>query len=95
VQTEKRAHAEVFREVCAWFGRNEPVKLVDKNNLGALAKPGALYFPGPDIAVGAWQRSFFGHGRWSLCGITHTTASAAAMDAIAACRWRPCSLGTR
>jgi glycosyltransferase involved in cell wall biosynthesis len=30
----------------------------------------------------AWQRAAFGHGAWSLCGITHTLSSGAAMDAL-------------
>ena len=42
-----------------------------------------MYYPGPGIGDHAWQRAAYGHGAWSLCGITHTTSSATAMDALA------------
>ena len=40
--------------------------------------------PGPDVGRLAFQRSFFDlkSDSWSLAGITHTTSSSAAMDAI-------------
>ncbi|NDD14455.1 MAG: glycosyl transferase, partial [Betaproteobacteria bacterium] len=37
----------------------------------------------PGIGEHALARAAYGHGSWSLCGITHTTSSAGAMDAIA------------
>lgn len=83
VQVNKPEHAQHFAESAKTAGRTEPVKAVDKNTLAALAQPGALYFPGPNLGEYAWQRGVFGHGSWSLCGITHTTSSATAMDAIA------------
>jgi len=65
-------------------GRREPVEAIVGGTIGGLAKAGVVYHPGPGIAEHAWQRSSFSHGAWSLCGITHTTASATAMDAITA-----------
>ena len=82
-QVQKPEHAQHFAETVAAFGRPEPVKAVDKNSLGALSQAGLLYLPGPGIGAHAWLRSSFGHGSWSLCGITHTTSSAGAMDALA------------
>lgn len=69
------------RSFAAVVGR--PVKLIGKENAAALAQAGVLYFPGPNLGQLAWQRALFGHGDWSLCGITHTTSSARAMDGIA------------
>ena len=66
----------------AQIGRNAKVHVVDKRNLGLLAEPACIFFPGPGLAEFAWQRAAFGHESWSLCGITHTTSSARAMDAI-------------
>jgi len=83
VQAQKPEHAQHFAQTVQAFGRQEPVKAVDKNCLGALAQVGVVYYPGPGIGEHAWQRAAFGHGGWSLCGITHTTSSAAAMDALA------------
>jgi glycosyltransferase involved in cell wall biosynthesis len=83
VQVEQPDHAQRFAESARAAGRSEPVKAVDKNRLAALAQAGAVFYPGPAIGKHAWQRAAFGHASWSLTGITHTTASAAAMDALA------------
>ena len=82
-QVQKPEHAQHFARTVQAFGRTEPVKAMDKNTLGALAQAGVVYHPGPGIGEHAWQRAAFGHGAWSLCGITHTTSSAGAMDALA------------
>jgi alpha-maltose-1-phosphate synthase len=76
------AHAAEFAATAVALGRTEPVTAVTRHNLRALADAGVLYNPGPGIGEQAWQRAFHGHGAWSLCGITHTTSSAAAMDAV-------------
>lgn len=82
VQAQSHDHAEVFAQLVKAAGRTEPVKAVLPGHLAALSEPGSVYFPGPGISEHAWHRSFVGHGQYSLCGITHTTASQAAMDAI-------------
>lgn len=82
-QVQKPEHAQHFARTVQAFGRTEQVKAVDKNTLGALAQAGVVYYPGPGIGEHAFQRAAFGHGAWSLCGITHTTSSAGAMDALA------------
>lgn len=82
-QVERPDHAKVFAESVKAAGRTEPVKAVDKNSLAALSQAGTIYYPGPGIGQHAFQRAAYGHGAWSLCGITHTTSSAGAMDAIA------------
>ena len=51
--------------------------------LKRLSTPGVLYFPGPNLGLLAWQRSVVGHGCYSLCGVTHTTCSAAVMQGLA------------
>ena len=57
-----------------WYGQRE------RKRLGAA---GCLYYPSPNLAQEAWARRPFGPELYSLCGITHTTASHRAMDAIA------------
>jgi len=81
-QVGKSAHAQLFVQTARDAGRNQPVKIVGRNTLATLSQPGTLYCPGPGIGVQAWQRAAYGHGRWSLCGITHTTASVGVMDSI-------------
>ena len=82
-QVERPEHARHFAQTVAAFGRQEPVRAVDKNALAALSQVGLVYYPGPGIGEHALTRAAFGHGAWSLCGITHTTSSAGAMDALA------------
>ena len=83
VQVHSPEHAQHFARAVQSSGRKEPVKMVDKSSLAALAQSGMVYYPGPGIGEHAHHRAAFGHGAWSVCGITHTTSSAGAMDALA------------
>jgi hypothetical protein len=84
LQVQKLEHARHFQATAAALGRGQPVKAVQAGNLAALSEPGLVYYPGPGIGEHAWQRAVHGgHAAWSLCGITHTTSSAGAMDALA------------
>lgn len=82
LQVSKPEHAQHFAEAARAQGRKESVRVVQAEQLGALAQAGSVYYPGPGIGQHAWHRAHFGHRQWSLCGITHTTSSAGAMDAI-------------
>jgi len=83
VQVQALDHAQHFASAVSQAGRTEPVKVVDRANLAALSGADVVYYPGPGIGEHAFHRAAAGGtGAWSLCGITHTTASAGAMDAI-------------
>lgn len=82
-QVQRPEHARHFADAVSSVGRTEPVRAVDKNSLGALSQAGLVYYPGPGIGEHAFHRAAYGHSAWSLCGITHTTSSAGAMDALA------------
>jgi starch synthase len=93
-QVQNMDHAKHFAQTVQSFARPEPVKAVDKNTMPALAEVGMVYYPGPGIGEHAFHRALAGaagvagkstnpHTAWSLCGITHTTSSAGAMDALA------------
>src|SRR5262249_44673964 len=47
-----------------------------------VAEPGCLFLPGPGLTQHAWLRRHGNPKAYSLCGITHTTASDRVMDAI-------------
>lgn len=81
-QVQQAEHAQVFAQTARHFGRLERIHAVDKNTLTHLKQAEVIYYPGPGIGDHAKDRSAFGHHAWSLCGITHTTSSAGAMDAI-------------
>jgi starch synthase len=86
---------EAFKAAVKAFGRDQASDLFDWSAAKALRRAGSLVFPGPGIAAFAWYRRAmqFKEGgergsssrAFSLIGITHTTASAAAMDQI--CQW--------
>ena len=91
-QVQKPEHGQHFAQTAKAQGRAEVVKMVDKSTLSALKDIGTVYYPGPGIGEHAFQRALAGglgtalknpHTAWSLCGITHTTSSATAMDALA------------
>ena len=84
VQVTATEHASHFAASAKAHGRHETVYRAEKTTLGALAKVGMVYYPGPGIGEHAFHRAAQGHGAWSLCGITHTTSSATAMEAITA-----------
>jgi glycosyltransferase involved in cell wall biosynthesis len=86
---QRPEHAQHFANAVQSTGRKEPVKAVDKTSLAALAQAGVVYHPGPGIGEHAFHRAAYGHSAWSLCGITHTTSSAGAMDALAALATAP------
>ena len=52
-------------------------------NNSRLAEPGCLYRPGPDLGFVAWQRRQHDVRSYSICGITHTTASHDIIDSLA------------
>lgn len=54
-----------------------------------LSPIGTLYLPGPGLAEYAWIRRRAGRTAYSLCGITHTTASQIALDAITSLHTSP------
>jgi starch synthase len=58
------------------------VEWVSEGKPQRLERFGTLYHPEPDIERLAWRRLGLGERRYSLCGITHTTASHAVMSAI-------------
>ena len=87
VQVQHPEHAGHFIEAVSRNGRTEPVTTIDKHSLADLSQAGVVYHPGPGLGEQARQRALAGgargHAAWSLCGITHTTSSAGAMDALA------------
>ena len=83
IQVEDQKHIGSFESIARSCGRRESINSIERSTLDRLSKPGCLYLPGPGLGEWAQHRSRFGDASWSLCGITHTTASTTAMDAIA------------
>lgn len=60
-----------------------PIRWLARTSRHHLADPGCLYLPQPTLAPEAWIRRPLGRNRYSLCGITHTTATHRATDLLA------------
>jgi glycosyltransferase involved in cell wall biosynthesis len=63
-----------FKGEVEWVGEGRPQE---------LERFGVLYHPAPGLDRLAWRRLGLGERRYSLCGVTHATASHADMSAIA------------
>ena len=79
-----RAHADDFAKRAKEAGNGKPVVWIDKAQPAGLAQAGTLYLPDPGVAEAAWRRRAGDQRRYSIVGVTHTTASFAAMDGITA-----------
>ncbi len=82
-QVFKSEHVSDFQNKLTSLGRSELVVAITNSNFSRLSEAGTLYYPGPNISPQAFLRSSYGAASWSLCGITHTTSSAKAMDSLA------------
>lgn len=87
---EQPDHGPIFTNTIRNYGRVEEFELIEKTSIDKLIDAGTLYYPGPGISELAYVRGIHAksgnnnrHANWSLCGITHTTSSAPAMEAIA------------
>ena len=81
---DKPEHFANFQRQVAPFAGSKSTQWIPRAAVHRLGEPGCLIYPGPDIADLAWARRHFDQRLFSLCGITHTTASAGVMDSIGA-----------
>ena len=54
-----------------------------------IAPVSTLFFPSPNFSAEAWRRAPYGTQAWSMCGITHTTSTAAVMQGFFDLRMAP------
>ena len=83
IQIASASHVELFSRAAKLSGREEEIRSFGNSELSTAAHAGNVYYPGPGIGEQAFRRLSSGTCNWSLCGITHTTSSAGAMDSIA------------
>lgn len=70
------------QRVSEFAGGERPVKGVTPTDLGRIADHATLYRPGPNVGYFAWLRRPHGNRRFSICGVTHTTAEHVVMDGL-------------
>jgi starch synthase len=77
-----KEYAGHFQRLVGGFGNKRPVRWLDERDAASPRAPGTLYLPDPSLVAAAWRRRAIGQRLYSITGITHTTASAGAMDWI-------------
>lgn len=82
LQVAQENHGRDFEQRFAALIRGRKVHYLTPGLVSVLDELKACFFPGPGIAKNALQRTLFNDRAWALTGITHTTASAGAMDEI-------------
>ena len=85
-------HGKYFEQFVRKSGlrhANLPISAITKTALPQLAIAGNLFVPGPGLDDFAWRRRRDNQRAFSITGVTHTTASYNAMDAIASLQTAP------
>lgn len=82
VYAKQRSQAQGFADILSQNSSRKNAKYIAWTNFAELKDAGNLFFPGPNFNRLAWQRRLVKENAWSICGITHTTSSITAMDAI-------------
>lgn len=75
--------AQAFADLVRSLDPTVQVRYALSDDVSALAQAGVLYLADPILGPPARFRLRAGPAAWSLCGVTHTTASTSAMDQIA------------
>ncbi len=81
--------AEVFAEFATRQGVKKPLRGVRLDTANAIAPVSTVSFPSPNYAAECWRRAPFGATAYSICGITHTTATKAVMQGMFDLRMAP------
>lgn len=77
-----RSHADAFESALRAEGYGGEMAWVPPSAPQRLERFGCLVHPGPGIERLAWRRLAAGEHRYSLCGITHATASHETMSMV-------------
>ncbi len=73
---------QAFAAMAVAAGVSQPLRSVRLDAPARLAPVDVIYHPAPLPTRECWRRAPHGGAAWALCGITHTTATEAVMQAI-------------
>lgn len=82
--TANRNSARAFQAIVKGIEPEARFEWVSPNNLDYIGRVGTLYLADLTVSTHSRMRLRTGAASYSLCGVTHTTASTGAMDEIAA-----------
>ena len=78
----KKEFADFEARVARFAGKPVPSRWIAHNQGDALIQIGCLYYSAPNMTPLCWQRRFLTPKAYSLCAVTHTTATDGVMDAL-------------
>jgi len=74
------AEARAFAEAVAAVAPDRPVRSLSRHFPLRMAPLQTMFYPSPNFGPETWRRVRHGAGAYSLCGLTHTTASLGVMQ---------------
>ena len=81
--TDSEQHFEDFRGLAGVLdGSGRPLVRAHPLDRRTLRSVGAVFLPGPGLEREAWNRRFGSERDYSLCGVTHTVATARVANAL-------------
>ncbi len=86
---QSRTSHEAFEALAQTYRPEVPVRRVTMGRMAKISPVGTMNFPGPNGASEVWRRAPHGQSAWSICGITHTTSTAAVMQGFFDLRMSP------
>lgn len=79
----------LFAEMAKTEKVTKPVRTIRLDEIMKIKPAGTLYYSSPGIGPECWRRSVVGATQYSICGITHTTATKAVMEGFLHVRQAP------
>lgn len=83
------ADARAFQDFVARHGAGRPARTASRYFPQRMAPLGTIYYPSPNFSAEIWRRARRGQAAYSICGVTHTTATAAVMQGFYDLRLAP------
>ena len=87
--SENQRGAKAFEAQMRALGVSQPIRGASFFNARKIAPVDVLYYPAPNYASELWRRQSLGSTAYSICGITHTTATTAVMQGAVDLRLAP------
>lgn len=87
--SENHRGAKAFEAQMRALGVSQPIRGASFFNARKIAPVDVVYYPAPNYASELWRRQSLGSKAYSICGITHTTATTAVMQGAVDLRLAP------
>lgn len=89
MMSKEAGELDPVRALAAGLRPGLTLRHVPMRTPNAMAPVPTFFYPSPNYITDAWRRAPYGTGAWSLCGITHTTSTAAVMRGFFDLRFAP------